>query len=505
MTRFLEIVPIALTPLTPIHVGCGEDFEPTNYVIEGGVLYEFDPTRISLREGEHNELLRAVSRPGDEAIGAVQSFFFARRSRCIEASHLKVPVAVGVDEWYRNRVGRVAQRESGGRNVRNQLEIERTAHHPHTGKPYLPGSSIKGSIRTAWLNHIDPAPIVERDPGQRPNERSSDVEAEMLGGSFAKDPFRLVKVADAAGESVASRVLFSVDRDKEQKLSRTGERLEKNLFVRREAIAGGQYRALFSEIRFDRLPNIDDREKTPARDKRIGGFVDLARACNSFYLPRLKSDLALIRRRFADDPWIDRMEQLLQALEPDFDAGRAMLLRVGRHSGAESVTLDKRRWIQIRGGKRRQTYWSREATTIWLAAEREDSLAELLPFGWLLVEASPGADNDALHAWCEADTARMQAQGEDARPALAAGPASTSKPAANEIVWEKARIKFNAKNGTLTAVSPDGTEANAIAPRGEELLASLPPEVQGKVRRNEFVRVTAKIRGVELIGVEVAR
>lgn len=498
MTRFIETVPIALTPLTPVHVGCGKDFEPTGYVIDGGVLYEFDAARMQWSAAESDELLRAANKPADEAIRAVQSFFFRNRAKCIQASRLKVLVAIGVEEWYRSRVGKVAQREAGGRTVSNQLEIERTAHHPHTGRPYLPGSSIKGSIRTAWLNLIDPNSVIERNPSERPAERASDVEAELLGGAFSKDPFRLVKVVDADGKNVASRVLFCVDRDKEQKLSRTGERIEKNLFVRREAIAGGQYRALWAEIRFDRLPNIADSDKTPVKDKRIGGFAELARACNRFYLPRLKSDLALIRRRFTDDPWIDRLEKLLAALQSDFEAGRSMLVRVGRHSGAECVTLDKRRWIQIRGGKRRPTYWSRDATTIWLAAEREDSRAELLPFGWLLVEASPSAANDALRAWCEAESVRMPvAVADDSR--------SKAAPTAREEVWEKAQLRFNRANGTLTAIGPAQAKAHALRPRGEELLAALPANIQAKVKANEFVRVAATVVGSELIAIAPGR
>lgn len=495
MTRFIETVPVALTPLTPIHIGCGEDFEPTNYVIERGMLHQFDPARITLTSAERDELLRAVNRQGDDAIRALQSFFYNKRARCIEASRMSVPVAAGVDEWYSSRVGKVAQRESGGRTVSNQLEIERTAHHPHSGKPYLPGSSLKGSIRTAWLNQIDPSGVVERDPSRRPDERAGDVEAELLGGTFFRDPFRQLKVADADGPTVTSRVVFCVDRDKEQKLSRTGDRIEKNLFVRREVILGGQYRAMVGEIRFDRLSGIEDGSRTPAKDKRINSFGEVAQACNRFYLPRLKSDLALIRRRFADDPWIARVVALVAALQPMLDAGRTTLLRVGRHSGAESVTLQKRRWIQIRGGKRRPTSWSRDATTIWLAAERENSLAELLPFGWLLVEADPASENAALRDWCGHELVRT--------PVVAVpSTCATALPAAAETVWDKARLRFNAKNETLTAVGPGNVEANALAPRSLELLAALPAELQRRVRANDFVRVSARVVGNELVSVE---
>lgn len=88
--------------------------------------------------------------------------------------------------------------------------------------------------------------------------------------------------------------------------------------------------------------------------------------------------------------------------------------------------------------------------------------------------------------------------------AARSGGADQTRPAqvAKETIWEKARLKFNAKNGTLTAVGPESAEANALAPRGAELLASLPPELQRKVKANEFVRVTAKVRGAELMAVE---
>lgn len=504
MNRFIESHAIALTPLTPIHIGCGEDFEPTNYVIDNGILYHFDPALVPLTEVDRKALLQAVARPGDEAIRAVQAFFYGKRSQCIEASRLRVPVAEGVAEWYESRVGKVAQREERGRTISNQLEIERTAHHPHTGRAYLPGSSLKGAIRTAWLNQIDPGQTIERDAGQKPRERGSDIETELLGGGFSSDPFRQVKVADAVGPAVTSRVVFSVDRDKQPRLSRTGEQIEKNLFVRREVIVGAQHRALTGEIRFDRLPRVDGARGVPAADKRIGGFAELARACNRFYGARLDSDLALIRRRFADDPWVDEFAHLLAGLRADLESGRVILLRAGRHSGAESITLEKRRWIRILTGKGRQPRWSRDPTTIWLAAERENSVAELLPFGFLVAEPADGAGNEALARWCASESARLSARTSDARRTDVA-PGTAVKAAAApsaEVVWDRARLKFNARNGTLTAVGPGNAEANALAPKGAELLATLPTQMQSKVRANEFVRVAARVVGGELVGVE---
>jgi CRISPR-associated protein Csm5 len=67
------------------------------------------------------------------------------------------------------------------------------------------------------------------------------------------------------------------------------------------------------------------------------------------------------------------------------------LLRVGRHSGAESVTLEGVRQIKILEGKDPQTGKQRSTTaketkTIWLAAQDKGQQQEMSPFGWVLVE-----------------------------------------------------------------------------------------------------------------------
>jgi CRISPR-associated protein Csm5 len=426
MNRFLDVVPLVLTPLTPIHIGCGEDFEPTNYVVDDRQLYHFEPARLPLTQSDRRLLMQTVNRRGDDAIRELQRFFHDRRSQCRQASRLAIPIARGVAERYAARVGQVAQRETGGRTVVNQLEIERTAHHPHTGVPYLPGSGLKGAIRTAWLNHLDKGPRLERDQRQRPSERSGDEEANLLGGTFDSDPFRLVDVGDASGAQVQSRICFAVDRRKKPRQDRGGRPVQKDLSVCCEVIGGGQLHALRGELRFER----PHESALAASQKRIVDFSTLARACNSFYLARFDGELKTLQSLTAS-PWLDHFRKMIESLKPTLNQGRAMLLRVGRHSGAESVTLDRLRWIQIRGG-RGQSHWARDATTIWLAAESDDSSSNTRPFGWLLVEPSDASAPEALEQWCNEEreqskqSSRPDVQSSRGKSAAATGRAATS-------------------------------------------------------------------------------
>jgi CRISPR-associated protein Csm5 len=396
MNRFTEIVPLVLTPLTPIHIGCGEDFEPTNYVIDDGVLYSFDPAALPLDEADRQLLMKSANRPGLDAILAVQQFFHGKRPECRRISPFGIPVAVGIAEWYEGRIGRVVQREGGGHGVGNELGIERTAHHLYGGTPYLPGSSLKGSARTGWLNDLDKGPPVRRDTRERPTENSSELEINLLGGSFSSDPFRLVQFADAAGANLKSRVVFAVDRRKRPR----PDSKEKDLAVAREVIAGGQFRGAQGEIRFKARPGSAGPGRAAYPEKCIGDFATLARACNTFYQSRLEADLEVLTA-LGEAHWATALKSLIVALAPALDGGGATLLRVGRHSGAESVTLDRHRWIRIMEG-RGNAHWARDATTIWLAADSEDSRADLRPFGWLLLERADDLPaNDALNRWCE--------------------------------------------------------------------------------------------------------
>ncbi len=174
-----------------------------------------------------------------------------------------------------------------------------------------------------------------------------------------------------------------------------------------------------------------------------------------------------------------------------------MLARVGRHSGAESVTLGPRRCIRIKVGTM-EYKWARDATTIWLAADGDGGTAEAKPFGWVLVERADAAPPDSLQRWCDEESRRSLA----AVPPSHVADAGARVRASDEVLWPRAKLKFNKGNGTLTATGAGNAQAHAHAPRGEEILSSLPQPLQQKVRTNVFLQLTVRVRGSELVGIE---
>jgi CRISPR-associated protein Csm5 len=394
-----DVHQLALTALAPLHIGTGQDLEPTAYVIDGEDLYRFSPEAAlrALPAAARDELTRILSAaPTVQLIKQVQAFFHRHSEALIAEAEQAMPVLPRIAEEYRQRVGKTAQQEQD-REIINQLQIARTYTDARTGRPILPGSSLKGAIRTALLD-------VE-NAGQPPQrgERNRDLQQRLFHyRQFDLDPMRLVQVGDARDESptetYATEVRYAVNRKREavfkegRELTAQAERLRQVLEcvppLRPQAFTGLLGVQDVSAIASPKLPDPHLRWT----------FADIAHACNRFYQPILEREIqALGNRGYLAQDWSAMILQLLLAKQSQIEAGRAFLLRVGRHSGAESLTLNGVRRIKILGARGEKPQYLDAAKTVWLAAGDIQQRAEMLPFGWVLVEAAP--IGETLPSW----------------------------------------------------------------------------------------------------------
>lgn len=404
--NFLETYDLAISTLSPVHVGCGEDYEPTNYVIEGETLHAFDPARLlaQLGQPQRDELVRALD--DRNPLLAAQRFFYRHRQAAMAIASYTAPVAPAAARHYAERIGQVAKREGGDKSVINRLEIARSAFNPGDGLPILPGSSLKGAMRTAVLERLRLEsgarfPLADQDAARHglASRAAGGMERQLMDGSFQTDPLRLVKIGDAAfqrgsykaknaqGQEVllerkARTILFQANRKKRP-----------NQFVARgniqtlvECVPAGQPRAFRAQLTLERKAR--QGEGTPNRQFALAWIAD---ACNEFYLPRLETELRLLEvYKYVSEAWARNARG---RLAPGGLWGKAMaaktgfLLRVGRHSGAESVTVDAPRKIKILGAAGQPPTWQREATTVWLATNDPSASQGMWPFGWVFVQA----------------------------------------------------------------------------------------------------------------------
>jgi CRISPR-associated protein Csm5 len=395
---------LSITPLAPVHLGSGQDYEPTGYVIDEETLYEFDGIAAlkALPEQERAKLSGILDgKPTQDMLRRVQSFFHSNRERLIAVSRRCVQVNATVEDFYRERIGQIAQHEARGQAVQNRLEIERTAFNPYSGAPILPGSGLKGAIRTALLDQVNEGRSL---PADLRGDRNANLKLQQRlfayqAGKFELDPMRLIRISDASAvdpDTAATQVRFAVNRKKAE--VRVGGKLvdsqaeQRGLYQLLECLAPLQTRGFRAQLSVQQTGGIESRH-WPDASLRFNP-ASIAAACNRFYLPALQREMTLLHERgYLDECWADDVRALLSGpLAESLSSDRAFVLRVGRHSGAESLTLNGIRQIKIIKGKGEKPDTLDHAKTIWLASDERLAQRDLLPFGWVLVELHNGDD-----------------------------------------------------------------------------------------------------------------
>lgn len=141
---------LKLTALTPIHIGTGEVYEPTNFVIDDGHLYEFDEVLFykSLSELDKKAL--------DSKLGNWMQIIDFYKSKAKEAKQIA--------SFHCIATAKVIESYKKIKNS-NQFQIAKTFKNPNTHRAIIPGSSIKGMLDTVLK--IYPAKIKENESRQK--------------------------------------------------------------------------------------------------------------------------------------------------------------------------------------------------------------------------------------------------------------------------------------------------------------------------------------------------
>jgi CRISPR-associated protein Csm5 len=494
MNTFLKTYRLALTPLSPIHIGCGEDFEPTNYVIDEGVLYGFDPSRAVLNTLQQSELATAVA---SNSLLSIQRFF-RKHTKIFQAqAEVLIPVATGVAQQYADKVGKVANREGDGREVFNKLALERTINTGPQQQPYIPGSSFKGALRTSILDALNAERMPQnveykrtRDTDKGEARSTAGMEKALLGGDFESSPLRLLKVSDLMPTTdVACRIQYAVNLKKHG--GRDGALIQaQGPTARKECVQPGQFRRFQGAII---LPSLDpylglqDRKSkrlTPSQG------LDLRRvACDThkYHVDRLNAELKTLHLRgFVNPDWLAAVQQLLNGeLKAKLTNGDAFLIRLGRYGGADSKTLSGEgvAHIKIMGAKGQPPTFESTTKTVWLAAEREDANKHLLPFGWAVVEIDPKeGDLTQLKAWCDAqakgrpDMTKLRQQFEADKQAALQQKAEQAALAAQALEVKKAEeLAARLRDEAFANMTEQQQQIEALRQKCEDWAAKMPP------------------------------
>lgn len=195
---------VRLHIISPVHIGCDDVYEPTGFVVDKPAqqLIAFDPLDFvrSLNQADRKKFMDICEKRTLESILEIYKFMWHRQE--LPHGH-----CVDVSKGFLDIFERVATRlrPQDAKQELNKFLIGRTSYLPADNSPYIPGSALKGALRTGWLNHLN--------KGQR--LQGKDIEEPLLGGRFEKDPFSQVKVSDLLPVgSPGTRICFAVNKKK---------------------------------------------------------------------------------------------------------------------------------------------------------------------------------------------------------------------------------------------------------------------------------------------------
>jgi len=149
-------VRLKLTALSPIHIGSGELYEPTNFIMDEGVLYYFrdEDFYMALPEIRQQAFMRIIKENSSDSFVQVHKFVKENKNIAKEIATGIVSVTDGLQKDYDRLLGQVRQLEGRGRavdRVFNKFEIQRvqrkqvkTDANVYAQTGYVVGSSLKG-------------------------------------------------------------------------------------------------------------------------------------------------------------------------------------------------------------------------------------------------------------------------------------------------------------------------------------------------------------------------
>lgn len=389
MEKIFESYELFVETLTPVHIGCGEEYVPSNYVIDNKKLCYFNITDlIDVDLDLINELTKLSANEDHASILEYAKLFQKHVKTIKDKSQFKIDVISDIEKKYKEELEKL-----DAQSLKNQLLIDRHVSNSVNGNAIIPGSSIKGAIRTAILEHI------RRKKNQYFNADDAQYENKILDYSKqVQDRMKMFKISDAYFAADKKKIIYAVNCKKAKKTA--------SLPLWTEVLNKGSTTTaninLFNRINIeskvsDELAKTDDYfVNSHILDEILCSFDNLREVCNNFYIPILEKELTNCENKgYFSKQYCQDMKKKLQDIQAKKDT---LLIRIGRFVGAESITLGCRE-IEINVKKdensKAEFQKAKESTSYWLACDSKPAVSDnnFQPFGWVRLRTKTNTDN----------------------------------------------------------------------------------------------------------------
>jgi CRISPR-associated protein Csm5 len=383
-----------LTPLTGVHIGSGEELSFLDYKIVSR-LTEFNFQKPTYVKFSSDRILQRIIESGDQKklaaferasvngnMKELQKFF---HEHCISIKDTDYPcdITKGFLKTYNENLSKDS--------YQNAAIVFQMYHPEGSARPIIPGSSLKGSIRTALLNkYLHDLSDDDYNYGleELENEGKKEkfdvrLQKKLLDYSDAKnDPLRTVAIPDSVFKAsgtqlVGSFKIVSFDKHTEN-LDSIDAQIQAEV-IRGELLGGKAATELSINIDEKLQKTEIHSEKKFFKIEKAISFEDIRESCNYFYWREFQKEYDYFYKDVSDGT-----EMLINELKVRLDRARntegQFIIRVGRWSQVEFVTFEENfRRPKTRKDKFGKALGYGETRTLF------DYDGKYLPMGWCVL------------------------------------------------------------------------------------------------------------------------
>jgi len=363
--------------VSPVHIGSGNDATSMDYILYfergeewGSVIFIDTPKMVQEFVGRGIITIAELEKGDFKRIRSIFIEQLNENKKDREKFELfSYPI------YYGSEFARIYSNSITDLRSEKQLLLNTLQKNVITQEAAIPGSSIKGSIRTAVLSHIANRDKDITKSKYTPNDYDSvkrmgkgRLFEEAVAGKIDKDPFKNLIVKDIT-VPVSN---IGIVKAQEIKKNTSKEPTPKDFL---EAFLPSQY---FEERVFYNLDLIlQDKLYFSTHNLTISSIDEIKAICADFYMQKFEFEYIRfysdVSRRDFDCQDIDQLRSLLTEAKSQ---GKG-ILRVGHYSHAESITVDTFREIE---GKFIASIGKKVFGTTRTLADG------IMPFGWVIFE-----------------------------------------------------------------------------------------------------------------------
>lgn len=295
---------LLLETLTPVHIGTGEAIDPYDYVIIDK-LYKINLGKFvsSLNSEDKENFIKVLSS------GIVKTRRFIKEKANLQnVTEYSIDVDSEVMHSYKDKIN----------DPNNQLSIQ--TFIKTLGMPFVPGSSVKGAIRTALLFSIADDRIVD----------TRNVEESLFRYKNPRDdPFRALKISDSLPISLDNMVIYSVKTfTKRYKFTASGY----DNFIEG---TNSDYTDKVVKIYHEMVIDHELKKQNKFMDIDIGTIIS---SCNKFYKEVIRKELNFYSS--SEISYAYYIYEKLEKIASNLESEKSFILRLGWGSGYDSTTIN---------------------------------------------------------------------------------------------------------------------------------------------------------------------